>query len=89
VIVRGEALALEYRDGRETERFEVCAGQADWDAPTDRVHRALNIGGTPYEEVTIFFSIEPTQYRNPSPNESAAVCRLIRRAPVTLPRDAP
>ena len=27
VIVRGEALAIEYRDGGETERIEVCAGK--------------------------------------------------------------
>ena len=55
VIVRGEALAIEYRDGAKSERFEICAGQADWGAPTARGHRAVNIGATAYEEVAIFF----------------------------------
>ena len=55
VIVRGKALAIEYRDGGETGRVEVAAGQADWDAPTNRVHRAVNVAGETYEEVTIFF----------------------------------
>ena len=55
VVVRGKALAIEYRDGVGTQRVEVAAGQADWDAPTDRVHRAVNVGGETYEEVTVFF----------------------------------
>lgn len=55
VIVRGEALAIEYRDGGESERLEIRAGQVDWDAPTERAHRASNPGTTTYEEVTIFF----------------------------------
>ena len=55
VIVRGKALAIEYRDGGGARRVEVAAGQADWDAPSDRVHRAVNLGGETYEEVTIFF----------------------------------
>jgi quercetin dioxygenase-like cupin family protein len=55
VIVRGRALAIEYQDGGGTGRVEVAAGQTDWDAPTDRVHRAVNVAGETYEEVTIFF----------------------------------
>jgi quercetin dioxygenase-like cupin family protein len=59
VVVRGEALVIEYRDGRETERVDVHPGEAGWDEPTDRVHRAVNVGQTPYEEVTIFFLDRP------------------------------
>jgi hypothetical protein len=55
VVVRGKALAIEYRDRGVSGRVEVTAGQADWDEPTDRVHRAVNVGGETYEEVTIFF----------------------------------
>ncbi len=55
VIVRGKALAIEYRDGKATERLEVTAGQAEWDEPTDRIHRAVNVGGETYEQVAIFF----------------------------------
>jgi hypothetical protein len=66
VIVRGEALAIEYRDGEGAERFEVFAGQADWDAPTERGHRAVNIGATTYEEVAIFFLNQPEDIPQPS-----------------------
>ena len=66
VIVRGEALAIEYRDGAKSERFEVRAGQADWDAPTERGHRAVNVGATTYEEVTVFFLDRPDATPQPS-----------------------
>jgi quercetin dioxygenase-like cupin family protein len=55
VVLGGDALAIEYRDGGESERFDVEPGQADWDEPTDRVHRAVNVGAQPYEEITVFF----------------------------------
>src|SRR5262249_50440433 len=44
VIVRGKTLAIEYRDGEEVKRVDVSAGLAEWDEPSDRVHRAVNIG---------------------------------------------
>lgn len=66
VIVRGDALAIEYLDGKEPERFDVFAGQADWDAPTERGHRAVNIGVTTYEEVAIFFLNRPDAIPQPS-----------------------
>jgi hypothetical protein len=66
VIVRGEALAIEYRDQGEPQRFEVCAGQADWDTSTEREHRAMNIGATTYEEVAIFFLDRPDAIPQPS-----------------------
>jgi hypothetical protein len=34
---------------------QASAGQVDWTEPSERVHRAVNIGQQPYEEVTIFF----------------------------------
>ena len=66
VVVRGDALAIEYRDGAQAERFPVAAGQADWDAPTNRAHRAINVGATPYEEVAIFFLDRPDAVPQPS-----------------------
>jgi len=54
VVVAGEMLAIESRDGAELARFAVTPGQVDWDEPTDRVHRGVNIGELPYEEVTVF-----------------------------------
>lgn len=59
VILRGEAIAIEYREEGENHRFEVTPGQVDWDEPTDRIHRGVNIGGQPYEEVTVFFLDAP------------------------------
>lgn len=54
VVVRGDALAIEYRDSGERESFAVHPGLAGWDDPEARVHRAVNVGRTPYEEVVLF-----------------------------------
>lgn len=66
VVLRGDALALEYRDTGERRRFSVSAGQVDWDEPTDRVHRGINIGGQPYEEITVFFLDRPDAVPQPT-----------------------
>jgi len=65
VIVSGDALAIEYRDRSETDRFPVAAGQTDWDEPTERIHRAINIGQQVYEEVAIFFLDDPDAVPQP------------------------
>ena len=65
VAVRGGALAIEYRDEAEPQRVSVAAGQVDWDAPTDREHRAVNVGATIYEEVAIFFLDRPDSVAQP------------------------
>src|SRR6185436_14709205 len=59
VVVRGESLKIEYRDNGEIELFSVRAGLADWDEPQPRVHRGVNAGTVPYEEVIVFFLDEP------------------------------
>jgi hypothetical protein len=64
VVLRGSALAIEYRDG-ERHEFEVTPGYADWDEPTDRVHRGVNIGAEPYEEIAIFFLDDPDAVPQP------------------------
>ncbi len=51
VVLCGDALAIEYRDSGESQRLDVTPGQVNWDEPTDRVHRAVNVGGQPYEEI--------------------------------------
>jgi quercetin dioxygenase-like cupin family protein len=65
VSLRGSALAIEYRDGGETHEFEVTDGQVGWDEPSDRVHRGVNIGPEPYEEVAIFFLDSPDAVAQP------------------------
>jgi hypothetical protein len=62
VVPSGDALAIEYRDSGESERFDVTPGQADWNEPTDRVHRGVNVGEQPYEELTVFF-LRPSRRR--------------------------
>ena len=66
VIVRGDALAIEYRDAPKAEEAAVAPGQVDWDAPTERSHRAVNVGATAYEEVAIFFLDHPDAVAQPT-----------------------
>lgn len=54
VVVRGELLRIEFRDGEEL-TVPVTPGMAGWDNPDARVHRAVNAGTQPYEEVVTFF----------------------------------
>jgi hypothetical protein len=55
VVVRGEKLRIEHRDGGPDVFVATPPGAADWDEPTDRVHRGVNAGASTYEEVVIFF----------------------------------
>jgi quercetin dioxygenase-like cupin family protein len=65
VVLAGEALAIEARDGSELARFDVKPGQVDWDEPSDRVHRGVNVGQFPYEEVTVFLLDHPDDVPQP------------------------
>ena len=65
VVLHGSELAIEYRDSGEVNRFPVTPGEADWDEPTDRVHRGVNVGTEPYEEVVIFFLDRPDAIPQP------------------------
>ncbi len=65
VILRGDILDVEYRDGSKTERFEVTVGEAHWQEPTGLAHRAINSGGQIYEEITIFFLDRPDAVPQP------------------------
>jgi hypothetical protein len=55
VVIRGDRLAIEYRDGGDPQEVAVQPGLADWDAPESRVHRAVNVGVETFEEVVMFF----------------------------------
>lgn len=59
VIVRGEQLRIEFRESDEQIVVDVHPGLTDWDEPEARIHRAVNTGRTPYEEVVIFFLDPP------------------------------
>ncbi len=65
VVLSGDALAIEYRDASEARRFQVAPGQVDWDEPTDRVHRGVNVGQESYEEIAVFFLAQPGAVAQP------------------------
>jgi hypothetical protein len=55
VVVRGSRLAIEYKGSHEIVEVKVYPGMTGWDAPDDRVHRAINRGEDIYEEVVTFY----------------------------------
>jgi quercetin dioxygenase-like cupin family protein len=55
VVVSGDALDIEFKDGGESVPWQpIMAGEVHWLEPSDRVHRAVNIGKVLFEEVTTF-----------------------------------
>jgi quercetin dioxygenase-like cupin family protein len=59
VVLRGDLLWIEYKDGGEPLTIRVKAGQTDWDEPSDRPHRGVNAGSVLYEEIAIFLLDHP------------------------------
>jgi quercetin dioxygenase-like cupin family protein len=55
VVLSGDRLNIEFRDGGETLSWNVTVGEVDWSEPSDRVHRAVNVGQEVFEEVVTFF----------------------------------
>jgi hypothetical protein len=55
VVLRGDQLNIEFRDGGETQTWKVVVGEVDWVQPSDRIHRAVNVGKEVFEEVVTFF----------------------------------
>jgi quercetin dioxygenase-like cupin family protein len=55
VVLSGDQLRIEFRDTGQTLSCRVKAGDVDWSEPSDRVHRAVNVGEKVFEEVVIFF----------------------------------
>ena len=68
VLLSGDELAIEDRDTGQIDRFAIEPGQVDWDEPSDRVHRGVNVGKVPYEEITVFFLDCPNAI--PQPEEA-------------------
>lgn len=67
VVLCGDEIMIEHRDSSETHRIPVRAGQVDWDEPYESLHRGVNIGNIPYEEVVVFFLDHPDAV--PQPDE--------------------
>jgi quercetin dioxygenase-like cupin family protein len=59
VVLSGDLLHIEFRDGGETIPWNITVGEVDWVEPTDRIHRAVNVGKEVFEEVVTFFLDRP------------------------------
>jgi quercetin dioxygenase-like cupin family protein len=65
VVLSGDLLNIEFRDGGETLPWQVTVGEVDWPEPNDRVHRAVNVGKQLFEEVVTFFLDRPDAVPQP------------------------
>lgn len=65
VVLRGESLSIEYRDGAPSLDVPISPGQVDWGEPSNRVHRGRNTGSEAYEEVTVFSLDHPEAVHQP------------------------
>ena len=59
VVVQGTGLCIEFQGEDEAVEFPVHPGMAGWDEPDPRIHRAVNKGSGPYEEVVTFYKESP------------------------------
>ena len=59
VVLSGDALGIEFRDDGKIQHISIKPGQVDWDEPTHRMHRGINLGVQPYEEITVFLLDRP------------------------------
>jgi quercetin dioxygenase-like cupin family protein len=69
VVLSGDLLNIEFRDGGETQPWKITVGEVDWVEPTDRLHRAVNVGNEVFEEVVTFFLDRPDAA--PQPEEDS------------------
>jgi len=65
VVLSGDLLNIEFRDGGETLPWKITVGEVDWSEPSDRVHRAVNVGQEVFEEVVTFFLDRSDAVRQP------------------------
>lgn len=70
VVLSGDLLKIEFRDGKETLPWKITVGEVDWSEPSDRVHRAVNVGKQVFEEVVTFFLDHPDAVPQPEDNAS-------------------
>jgi len=70
LVLHGDFLSIEYRDGGKSQRVEIAQGQVEWEEPSARVHRAVNVGKQPYEQVTVFLLDHPDAVAQPSEQSS-------------------
>jgi hypothetical protein len=59
--------------GQKSERVEVTPGQIEWEEPSARVHRAVNVGKQPYEQVTVFLLDRPDAVTQPTEEQVSSL----------------
>jgi hypothetical protein len=69
VVLGEDLLDIEYKDGGETNRETITSGEVHWLEPTDRAHRAVNVGQQTFEEITTFLLDRPAA--DPQPIDSS------------------
>lgn len=68
VVVRGDRLTIEFvDDDKDPIDVDLQPGLADWDEPTETLHRAVNSGSEVFEEVVTFYRSDPTVDPQPGP----------------------
>ena len=67
VILSGDLVHIEFRDNGEVIPWKIAVGEVDWSEPSDRIHRAVNVGEQVFEEVVTFFLDRPDA--NPQPED--------------------
>ena len=65
VVLSGDLLKIEFRDGSAALTWNVTPGEVDWSEPSDRIHRAVNVGKETFEEVVTFFLDHPEAVPQP------------------------
>src|SRR5262249_43120142 len=60
-----DLLKIEFRDGGQAQTWKITVGEVDWSEPSDRVHRARNVGKEVFEEVATFFLDRPDAVAQP------------------------
>jgi len=65
VVLSGDLLSIEFRDGGEAQLSTVIRGEVDWSEPSERVHRAVNVGKEAFEEVVTFLLDRPDSAPQP------------------------
>ena len=69
VVLSGDLLKIEFRDGGETQPCKITVGEVDWSEPSERAHRAVNVGKEVFEEVVTFFLDRPDA--DPQPEDDS------------------
>lgn len=65
VVTSGDLVNIEFRDGGEPEPWQINVGEVHWVEPSNRIHRAVNVGKEAFEEIVTFFLDRPDAVPQP------------------------